>query len=582
MAEHQYTQQPKKTDNTSQKQTIPPKQIPSSHPTTIIQRARINPKSLTHADVMQLQRTIGNRAVGRLLTEIGLIPSISQQPPPVQMQTISEEEKEPLQGKKAEAIQRRETPEEEEPLQGKMIGTIQRQEPEEEEKLQMKPVVQRQEIPEDEEPLQSKFTDPLQHQEIPDEEELLQGKFESKPEQEMCPSCSASPIQREKENRTGILDDLKAGVESLSDLSIAQGTGDVLQMVGPGHYKTNAVGNLRDINKKSIALIPPGTKFQINVEPCTRRFTTGFLIGAKDHTWVNYNEHNKSGWIRDEILEPMPPTIVHTRVIPPTSKPETFSTSTGFGEPASRAYSPSTDFDVGFFPGDEDYLRSSAPPMRSGSSTLPESREPVDETAALVTRLMSQKGQVLPHIEEAFKRLNFYMHFTHEEYLRSIQHVGLKPGYKKGIGFASSDFSEATGGDDSCVYVVSGSPTGEKTMGFVAAEAESGTVVVLSSTKPVPDLNYSKSGGGAYYFTGSIPPARDYITEPLPIEGKPETISLVIPLSDEDRKALASLISDNITTGPEQVNPYQAEFLLMRELFRRYRLRFFKYSKAFE
>jgi len=68
MAEHQYAQQPKKTDNTSQKQTTLPKQFPTSHPAAIIQRARINPKSLTPADILQLQRTIGNRAVGRLLS----------------------------------------------------------------------------------------------------------------------------------------------------------------------------------------------------------------------------------------------------------------------------------------------------------------------------------------------------------------------------------------------------------------------------------------------------------------------------------------------------------------------------------
>jgi hypothetical protein len=36
-----------------------------------------NPKSLTHADVMQLQRTIRNSAVGRLLSDIGY--SIDQQ-----------------------------------------------------------------------------------------------------------------------------------------------------------------------------------------------------------------------------------------------------------------------------------------------------------------------------------------------------------------------------------------------------------------------------------------------------------------------------------------------------------------------
>ena len=71
--------------------------------------------------------TIGNRAVGRLLTEIGVIPSKAKQAPPVQRQ---------------ELVQRQEIPEEEEPLQGKMAR---------------EPCSQRQEIPEEEEPLQGKF-----------------------------------------------------------------------------------------------------------------------------------------------------------------------------------------------------------------------------------------------------------------------------------------------------------------------------------------------------------------------------------------------------------------------------------------
>jgi hypothetical protein len=183
MAEHQYTQQSKKTDKTFQKQTIPPKQIPTSHPAAIIQHARINPKSLTHADVIQLQRTIGNRAVGKLLTEIGL-PSKTTQAQPVQMQPIPEVEEVPLQGKFAKAIQRQEIPEEEVPLQGK-------------------------------------FAKALQRQEIPEEEEPLQGKFENEPEQVPCPSCSMFPIQQKKENRTGMPDNLKAGVESLSGIDMS-------------------------------------------------------------------------------------------------------------------------------------------------------------------------------------------------------------------------------------------------------------------------------------------------------------------------------------------------------------------------
>ena len=61
------------------------------HPAAIIQRARAAPESLSAADVLQLQRTIGNRAVGRLLADIGRIPSTGQQAP-VQRQELEEEE----------------------------------------------------------------------------------------------------------------------------------------------------------------------------------------------------------------------------------------------------------------------------------------------------------------------------------------------------------------------------------------------------------------------------------------------------------------------------------------------------------
>jgi hypothetical protein len=104
MPEHQQTQQSKKPDTVFQKQATQTKQIPRSNPKAIIQRAKINSKSLTHADVMQLQRTIGNEAVGKLLSGIGNTCTVQQT-----------------------TVQRQEIPEEEEPLQGKMIKTIQRQ-----------------------------------------------------------------------------------------------------------------------------------------------------------------------------------------------------------------------------------------------------------------------------------------------------------------------------------------------------------------------------------------------------------------------------------------------------------------------
>ncbi len=193
MPEHQYTQQSIESKSAIQKQRTLTNQALISNPMAIIQRAKINPKSLTHADVMQLQRTIGNRAVGRLLSSIGS--SSTSQQAIVQRQEIPEEE-EPLQGKMAEAIQRQEIPEEEEPLQGKFESK-----PKQLSCLScfVAPIVQRQEMPEEKEPLQGKFTWTIQRQELPEEE----------------------PLQPKRENNTGMLDNLKAGVENLSGIDMS-------------------------------------------------------------------------------------------------------------------------------------------------------------------------------------------------------------------------------------------------------------------------------------------------------------------------------------------------------------------------
>ena len=193
----------------------------------------------------------------------------------MQRQEIPEEE-EPLQGKMSETVQRQEVPEEEEPLQGKMIGTIQRQEipeeeepmqgkfeskpeiscpscfaapivqrqeleeeekllqgkmietvqrqeiPEEEEPLQSKMArtVQRQEIPEEEEPLQGKMIETIQQQEIPEEEEPLQGKMIQTTQRQEIPE-EEEPLQTKRENNTGMPDNLKTGVESLSGINMS-------------------------------------------------------------------------------------------------------------------------------------------------------------------------------------------------------------------------------------------------------------------------------------------------------------------------------------------------------------------------
>jgi len=161
MSEHQHTQHSKNQEPSSQRRSILTNQTHVSNPAAIIQRSRIDPKFLTSADVLQLQRTIGNRAVGRLLSEIRK-PSFTVQQLPIQRQEIPEEE-DLLQGifeskheeeKCPSCIQRQEIPEKEELLHGKISETIQQLEPEEE-KVQIESVLQRQEIPE--EPLQSMF-----------------------------------------------------------------------------------------------------------------------------------------------------------------------------------------------------------------------------------------------------------------------------------------------------------------------------------------------------------------------------------------------------------------------------------------
>jgi hypothetical protein len=104
MPEHVKVSKPQQKDNSSSTSNQA-KQIPlmnGSHPAAMIQRSMISPQSLTYADVMQLQRAIGNRAVGQLMRETGLTNS------------------QPIQGK-FEAAQREELLEntDEEPLQMK-------------------------------------------------------------------------------------------------------------------------------------------------------------------------------------------------------------------------------------------------------------------------------------------------------------------------------------------------------------------------------------------------------------------------------------------------------------------------------
>lgn len=186
MQEHQQIQQSKKPDTILQKQTTPASPIHVSNPVSIIQRAKINPKSLTYADVMQLQRTIGNRAVGRLLS--GIRSSTAQQAPVQREEKPEEKEEELLQGKFESKPEQVTCP-------SCSSAPVQREKsPEEDEEVQMKPIVQREESKE-EEPLQGKFALGLTG--------TLQAKEEAAP------------------NRTGMPDHLRSGLENLSGIDLS-------------------------------------------------------------------------------------------------------------------------------------------------------------------------------------------------------------------------------------------------------------------------------------------------------------------------------------------------------------------------
>lgn len=103
---------------------------------------------------------------------------------------------------------------------------LQRQEDEEELQMQAAPL-QRQGALEEEEPLQGKFESIQRQQDGVEEEELMQGKFESMQrqgdgleEEEPLQGKVESTLQREQQpassNQTGMPDNLKAGIESLS------------------------------------------------------------------------------------------------------------------------------------------------------------------------------------------------------------------------------------------------------------------------------------------------------------------------------------------------------------------------------
>lgn len=196
MHSNKQVQNPKKTSNVSPEQRSTHLHLltRATHPASIIQQARASPDLLTSANVLQLQRTIGNQAVGQLMSEIGRVPTTNQQAP-VQQQAAEEEEL--LQGKFTTECLQCQVPEEEEELMQGKFDPIQRHGDLEYKEL-----------------LQGKFTSECLHCQAPEEEELMQGKA--------APTNAGSKnTTKTLQNNTGMPDQLKAGLEQLSDINLS-------------------------------------------------------------------------------------------------------------------------------------------------------------------------------------------------------------------------------------------------------------------------------------------------------------------------------------------------------------------------
>jgi len=124
-----------------------------------------------------------------------------------------------LHGMFGEAAQLQGGPEEEELLQGQ-FDSIQRKAPEEEELLQGKFATVQRKSPEVAELLQGKFA-PVQRQGEPGEEELLQGKFAPVSSMQMKDATDKPNASTQlSTGNTGLPDQLKAGIELLSGMSL--------------------------------------------------------------------------------------------------------------------------------------------------------------------------------------------------------------------------------------------------------------------------------------------------------------------------------------------------------------------------
>ncbi|CAB1062434.1 Translation initiation factor 2 (IF-2; GTPase) [Olavius sp. associated proteobacterium Delta 1] len=260
-----------------------------TQPVPAIQTSRLNPTIMNPRNVMQLQKTIGNRATDKLLSKSeGL--SFNR------ASASTSSNSKPLQAKLTVTPAGDKYEQEADQVAKQVINRItspvpqsaQRQEPEEEE-LQMKPIqpfdrlkVQRQE---EEEELQMKPFDRLRVNRQEEEEELLQGKFQADALQRQVPEeeelMTKPAIQRVGLEGGDIDSDTEAAIHQ------ASGSGQPL----PGSVREPAE-NALGADFSSVKVHTGSESDSLNSSLQSRAFTTGPNIFFKQG---EYNPGSSGG-----------------------------------------------------------------------------------------------------------------------------------------------------------------------------------------------------------------------------------------------------------------------------------------------
>ncbi|RLK61969.1 DUF4157 domain-containing protein [Actinokineospora cianjurensis] len=154
--------------------------------------------------------------------------------------------------------------------------------------------------------------------------------------------------------------------------------------------------------------------------------------------------------------------------------------------------------------------------------------------------------------------IDIHAHLTRGRNLPGIHDQGLMPGASRGIGLPDTDREP----DTAYTYLLSGSPPAA---GFVSQEAGGRAVGVVSSNVAFgPDTNYP---GGSYMHHGGIPPVRDNT------QGGNGPFSFTLPATPRTRQGLRDFVNAHLPNGQQQLTEAEALERVLAALWRTFGIR---------